>query len=70
MGRRRSETLGHPLLVRAQVPLIAQIDEWILRHGELMTRPEAIRRLATLGLKSGRAAKPYKPRRSRAAALT
>jgi hypothetical protein len=60
MKRRRSETLGHPLFVRAQAPLIAQIDAWIFRHGELMTRAEALRRLAALGLsaseKRGRAA--------------
>jgi hypothetical protein len=48
--RRRSEKLGRALLVRAQPPLVAQIDTWIARNGESMSRPEALRRLATIGL--------------------
>ena len=56
--RRRSERLGHALMVRAQPPLVELIDAWIARNGELMSRPEALRRLATLGLSvSGRAAR-------------
>ena len=48
--RSRSKTLGQGLLVRMQEPFIAQIDSWIFGRRELMTRPEAIRRLTALGL--------------------
>lgn len=48
--RRRSQTTGTGLMVRMETPFIARIDEWIFRHGELMTRAEAIRRLTARGL--------------------
>jgi hypothetical protein len=48
--RRYPKTRGHPTLVRAQQPLLGQIDAWIFRNGELMSRAEAFRRLATIGL--------------------
>jgi hypothetical protein len=65
--RRRSETLGHQLQVRAQPRLLELIDAWIARTGESMSRPEALRRLATIGLSASNQSKPS--RRSRAAAL-
>jgi hypothetical protein len=48
--RHRSKTRTLPLQVRTEEPLVARIDAWIFRHGELMTRAEAIRRLTALGL--------------------
>jgi hypothetical protein len=56
--RRRSDKLGRALMVRAQPPLVAQIDAWIINNGERISRPEAVRRLATLGLSvSGKTAR-------------
>ena len=37
-------------MVRAQLPLLKLIDEWIVHSGERMSRPEAIRRLAMISL--------------------
>jgi hypothetical protein len=48
--RRRSKVLGRALMVRAQEPLVAQIDGWIARNDPTMTRAECIRHLARLGL--------------------
>ena len=31
---------------------IASIDAWIAKHGEAISRPEAIRRLVEMGLKA------------------
>lgn len=30
-------------MVRLQPPQLAKLDSWIANHGEIMTRPEAIR---------------------------
>jgi hypothetical protein len=70
----RSKTRGHPLLVRAQAPFLELIDSWISDNGESLSRPEALRRLATIGLAASGKVRPVanqsKPsRRSRAAAL-
>jgi hypothetical protein len=59
--RRRSERLGHALLVRAQPPLMTQIDAWIAGHSEAMSRPEALRRLAEIGLAASGKGKAVRP---------
>ena len=46
----RHKKRGYALLVRAQPLFITKIDEWIANHEEPVTRPEALRRLATIGL--------------------
>jgi hypothetical protein len=46
----RNKTRGYAVLVRAQPGFVTRIDEWITRHGEPVTRPEALRRLATIAL--------------------
>ena len=41
---------GQPTMVRLREPLANQIDRWIERQNEFLSRPEALRRLAKLGL--------------------
>jgi hypothetical protein len=44
---------GEPVVVRMQPPLLADVDGWIGRQSPpYPSRPEAIRRLAELGLKA------------------
>ena len=55
---RRSKTPGFPVMVRAQPPFVDRIDKWIFANGELMSRAEAIRRLAEAGLSCSRKTGP------------
>jgi len=41
---------GAPILVRIQPPLLANLDVWIAKQGDSLTRPEAIRRLIEIAL--------------------
>lgn len=51
-GRGRPATDATPILVRMLPSQLAAVDEWIEKQkGEVVTRPEALRRLVELGLK-------------------
>lgn len=41
---------GKQMQVRLHTPFISQLDQWIEKQGEWMSRPEALRRLARIGL--------------------
>jgi hypothetical protein len=41
-----------PILVRIPPDELEPIDEWISRHREELSRPEAIRRLVAVGLRA------------------
>ncbi|PYF03837.1 hypothetical protein BJ122_10594 [Rhodopseudomonas faecalis] len=55
-GRGRPSTGGRKagILVRLPDEQLAEIDRWIERQDDPPTRPEAIRQLTALGLKSKR----------------
>jgi hypothetical protein len=55
--KRQSKRMGRPptgkglgVLVRFPPSELVVLDEWITRDGGLLSRPQAIRRLVTLGL--------------------
>ena len=52
MGRPVTTGSGEPQVVRMHGQLLEALDEWIVEHGEKISRPEAIRRLVELGLKA------------------
>jgi hypothetical protein len=41
---------GAPILVRIQPTLLADLDVWIAKQDDLLSRPEAIRRLVEIAL--------------------
>jgi Arc/MetJ-type ribon-helix-helix transcriptional regulator len=45
---------GEPVVVRMHPPMLAGLDEWIEKQKEPPSRPEAIRRLVEMALKSER----------------
>ena len=45
---------GTPIMTRVQPDTLARIDAYIARQKEEISRPEAIRRLVELGLKTGK----------------
>jgi hypothetical protein len=50
IGRPKSTGIGQPMLVRMHDQQIADIDAWIAAQDGDISRPEAIRRLAEIGL--------------------
>lgn len=56
-GRPRSG-LGTPVQVRIKEELLAGIDAWRRAQPDLPNRPEALRRLAEIGIKAWRKGKP------------
>jgi hypothetical protein len=53
-GRPKTTGPGRAMVVRMHDRQLVAIDDWIARQGELLSRPEAIRRLTDLGLESVR----------------
>jgi hypothetical protein len=53
-GRGRPPKDATPVLVRLPANQIYALDRWIAKHrvGDVLSRPEAIRRLVVLGLKA------------------
>jgi hypothetical protein len=51
-GRPKTTGAGQPQVVRMHDQQIAEIEAWIAMHGVEISRPEAIRRLVELGLKT------------------
>ena len=49
-----TEGIGQAVLVRIQPPELAKVDTWIAKNDPDASRPEAIRQLVALGLKSSR----------------
>jgi hypothetical protein len=52
IGRPKTTGPGQPQVVRMHDVQVASIDAWIAKQGVAISRPEAIRRLVELGLKS------------------
>jgi hypothetical protein len=52
LGRPKTTGTGQPQVVRMHDRQIAAIDAWIVAQDAEISRPEAIRRLVELGLKS------------------
>jgi hypothetical protein len=52
MGRPKTTGPGDPQVVRMHDEQIAAINEWIDTQGEKISRPEAIRRLVEIGLRT------------------
>jgi hypothetical protein len=52
MGRPKTTGPGQPQVVRMHDQQVASIDAWIAKQGDAISRPEAIRRLVEIGLKS------------------
>jgi hypothetical protein len=42
------------VMLRLEADQFDRLDRWIARQGEVLSRPEAIRRLAKIGLKAKR----------------
>jgi hypothetical protein len=62
MGRPVTTGPGQPQVVRMHDEQLEAIDAWIAEHGEMISRPEAIRRLVEIGL--GARAKGDRPQKS------
>ena len=52
IGRPKTTGSGQPMLVRMHDQQIADIDAWIAAQDGDISRPEAIRRLAEIGLEA------------------
>ena len=52
MGRPKTTGPGEPQVVRMHDEQLEAIDDWIEAQGEKISRPEAIRRLVEIGLKT------------------
>jgi hypothetical protein len=50
LGGRPATGKGAPVLVRLQPDALARLDAWIAEQPDKPSRPEALRRLAELGL--------------------
>jgi hypothetical protein len=57
IGRPKTTGTGQPQVVRMHDQQIAEIDAWIARQGQEMSRPDAIRRLVEIGLGGGNSAR-------------
>ena len=57
IGRPKTTGTGQPQVVRMHDQQIAEIDAWIARQGQEMSRPDAIRRLVEIGLGVGNVAR-------------
>ena len=53
---------GEPILVRLQPTPLADLDRWIARQDDQLSRPEAIRRLVELALAGMQPPKPRGPK--------
>ena len=51
-GRPKTTGSGQPIIVRMHDQQIATLDAWIAALGEDVSRPEAIRRLVEVGLRT------------------
>lgn len=54
-GRPKTTGAGQPQVVRMHDQQIAEVDAWIAMQEKEISRPEAIRRLVEMGLKSRKA---------------
>lgn len=52
IGRPKTTGTGQPIIVRMHDPQITDIDAWIAAQDGDISRPEAIRRLAEIGLEA------------------
>ncbi|MEH2569757.1 hypothetical protein [Bradyrhizobium sp. AZCC 2289] len=52
LPKKRAAATGEPVLVRVQPDMAKQLDDWRRKQDDLPGRPEAIRRLVELGLKT------------------
>ncbi len=58
-GRPKTTGKGTPVMVRLQRAQLTAVDAWIVRQGEPPpSRPEALRRLAEMGLISDKSSRP------------
>jgi hypothetical protein len=51
-SRKRAAMVGEPVMVRIQPEMAKALDDWRRKQDDLPGRPEAIRRLVDLGLKT------------------
>jgi hypothetical protein len=54
IGRPKTTGTGTPMLVRMHASQLALLDGWIAAQDEVLTRPEAVRRLLMIALAATR----------------